>query len=43
MERVETECPIPHCVQGQVGWVFGQFDLMEDVRAHDRGLVLDDF
>ena len=31
-------CPIPGNVQGQVGWGFGQADLLEGVPALDRAL-----
>lgn len=29
-------------VQGQVGWPFGQSDLVEDAPAHSRAVRLDD-
>ena len=32
------ECPIAEIAQGQVGWDFGQPDLVEAVPTHDRGL-----
>jgi len=31
-------CPLPVSVQGQVGWVFEQPGLVEDVPAHGRGV-----
>jgi len=34
-------CPIPGGVQCQVGWDFGQPDLMGDVPANGKGLELD--
>ena len=33
-------CPITGSVQSQVGWGFGQADLVKDVRAHGRGVGL---
>jgi len=37
------KCPVPGNIQGQVGQVSEQPDLVEDVPAHCRGVGLDDF
>ena len=39
--RESYRCPIPGCVQGQVGWGPGQPKLVGGSPAHSRGLKLD--
>ena len=34
-------CPISGGIQGQVGWGFGQLDIVEGVPVHARELELD--
>ena len=31
-------CPLPGSVQGQVGWGFGELDVVEGVPGHGRGV-----